>query len=269
MKTMHLLIIATVIASVPTLGLAQRSDKVPVKPSDLPPNNATLAKDAAAGEKLQQLGSQLADAKTSSEVRDALVQMVNAATTENGFVDLMGRIAKQDRDRVGDVRTENLDDLHKVIRQFRDDFRARYHQEFSLKPEHLKDANVNLGTVKDSVTVSLSDLEKNPAVPPAPGTGDLPTPLKTNDGMSKDIPAHTGLSMVSGPTINLIREGSSATATDMNAWKVNIPNEITAKQLKQNLTMHLRKLDDQKSTWSDDANSTSRAVAAQVLLVST
>jgi len=154
-----------------------------------------------------------------------------------------------------------------VIRQFREDFQARYKHEFSLKPEHLKEAVVNLGRAKDTVTVSLSELEKNPAVPPTPagGTGNLPSPLKQTDGLSKDIPAHTGMSMVAGPTLNLIKEGSSATAADMNPWKVNIPNEITGKQLKQNLTMHLRKLDDQKSTWSDDADSTSRAAAAQVL----
>jgi len=209
----------------------------------------------------------LADAKTSTEVRDALMQIVNAGTTENGFVDLVGHMAKQDRDRLGDVRKEDLDELHKVIRQFKEDFRMRYNQEFSLKPDHLKEASVNLGQAKDTVTVSLSELEKNPAVPPTPagGKGDLPSPLKVTDGLSKDIPANTGMSMVAGPTLNLIKEGSNATASDMNSWKVNIPNEVTAKQLKQNLTMHLRKLDDQKSTWSDDANSTSRAAAAQVL----
>jgi hypothetical protein len=276
MKTTHLLLAAVITASpailpaqdlpnlvpVPsTPSVPPRSDKIQVNPSEavVKPNITP-----AAGEKLQQLGSQLADATTSMQARDALVQIVNAATTQNGFVDLVGHLARQDRDRLGDVRRENLDELHKTIAQFREDFRAKYHQEFSLRPEHLKDATVNMGADRNALTVTLSELEKHPAVSP---TGDdrISSPAKPAGDLNKNVAAQTGLGMVSGPVLNLINEGGAGGSSAASQWKVNIPNEISAKQLRENLSLHLKKLDDQKSTWSDDANVTIRAAAAQVL----
>jgi hypothetical protein len=240
--------------------VAPRSDKIQANPSESVVKPSITA---AAGEKLEQLGSQLADVKTSGEARESLVQIVNAATTQNGFVDLVGHLVQQDRDRMGDARRENLDELQKVIGQFREDFRAKYHQEFSLRAEHLKDAAVNMGADKNALTVNLSDLEKNPAVSP---TADekVPSPLKPAGELNKTAAEKTGMSMEPGPVLNLIREGG-VNSTSAAQWKVNIPNEISAKQLKENLALHLRKLDDQKSLWSDDVNITIRAAAAQVL----
>lgn len=271
MNTLHLLsaaiLTATVSAAIPSLRaqglpglvplpseptLPPRSDKILVNPGDRAMERAAAAD--GTGEKLQQLGSQTADAQSTTEARAALVEIVNTATRENGFVDLVGHLAAPDRTRLGDVRREKVEDLHASIVAFRDSFRAKYQQDFLLKLEHLNNASVTPGADKKALTVSLSELEKHPAVPPK-------TPGEVAVDPPRNIPASTGLSMVPGPTINLIREGGTAASP----WKVNIPNEISARQLKENLTQHLRKLDDLKSTWSEDPNVTTRAAAAHVL----
>jgi hypothetical protein len=275
MNTIHLLIAAllttSVAGAIPTVQaqglpgtlplpseptLPPRSDKILVNPNDRAQERTAVAE--STGEKLQQLGSQLADAQSTAEARAALVEVVNAATRENGFVDLVGHLSAQDRTRFGDIRREKLEDLHSSIAAFRDSFRAKYQQDFLLKPEHLSNTSVTLGADKKALTVSLSELEKHPAVP-LKTPGEV-SPIKPDDP-AKNIPASTGLSMVPGPTTNLIKEAGTAASP----WKVNIPNEISARQLKENLSRHLRKLDDLKTTWSDDPNVTTRAAAAHVL----
>jgi hypothetical protein len=249
-------------AALPLPLFAQQtpSDKLP-NPTPLqtaPPTPNT-------GDKLQQLGSQSADEQTTADVRTALAAIINTALTENKFQDLTARLAHPDRTRLADNPQDKPDDLNKAIARFRQDFRAKYNQDFELKPDQLKDAAITMGLDKNSVSVNLSDLEKNPAVNPAPASA-IPSPAKPLGDTAKNIPADTGQSVVPGPTVALVREGRSASGlSDAALWKVNIPNEISPRQIQQNLVRHLSKLNDQKTTWSTDANATSRAAAAQVI----
>jgi hypothetical protein len=136
-------------------------------------------------------------------------------------------MAKPDRERIGAMPRENYDELNKVIMQFRSDFQAKYHQEFVFRPEMLRGAEITLGTDKNTVTVSLPDLEKNSAVTP----GDSQTAGGgTEPGQAHGIPKKTGLPVVSGPTVPLIDEAGNA-AGQVPAWKVDIPNEITGRKL--------------------------------------
>jgi hypothetical protein len=249
---------ALMAASLSAAALAQVSDKLPTNPGHSP---APLPAPAS----LQQLGAQTADGKTAVEVRLTLTHLVNAGFTEGRFHDLLMDLARQDRDRIGDLPGEQYAELNKAIALFRQDFRAKYKQEFELRPEHLKDAQVNIGPNADSVTVLLSDLEKNPAVKPLPAEPAVaPVAVKPGGELvpGKDAVKDAAQSVVAGPTIHLVREGKSG---DAGIWKVTIPNQITGKQLKENLTLQITKLEDQKSVWTDDPNATARAAATAVL----
>jgi hypothetical protein len=201
-----------------------------------------------AGEKLEQLGSRQVDAKTSSAVREAVADLVNSAVTAGKFPAVVGHLTKADRERIGDMPRENYAEINKVIEQFRADYKNKYKEDFAFKADDLKGADINFGVNQKAVTVALADLAHKPAGANAPATAQA---------MAKDI----GISVVSGPTITLLNEAIDV----QDAWQVDIPNEITGKQLKGTLTRHLKKLDDQKSVWPEDAGAMHNEVAMEIL----
>jgi hypothetical protein len=211
------------------------------------------------GEKLEQLGSRQPDAKTASEVRESLAGLLNEAFTAGKFPDLVAHLARPDRERIGALPRENYDNLNKVITQFRQDFQAKYQREFVFTPEMLEGADITLATDKNTVTLSLQDLATK-----RDEAGTRGTARQAGAEAGDTIPKKTGLPMVSGPTVAMINEaGSGAGAAP--AWKADIPNEISGRQLKETLTRHLQKVDDQKAAWSDDPKVTYHAAASAVM----
>jgi hypothetical protein len=227
---------------------------------------SNLGEKPTMGQKLEQLGRQQADEKSATEVRQTLTTMVNDALTPGKFSDLLDHLAANDRRRIGAMQGVNFEELNKTLAQFRNDFKQKYQQDFQFKAEYLDKAEINMGTTKDAVTASLSNLEKTPAVNPAPGAGargaGLPSPLKTGETPGRDVASKTGLSVVSGPALVLVNEARQGGAEA--AWKLDIPNEITGPQLRDTLRNHLQKIEDQKSMWSADKAATYRAVATEV-----
>lgn len=230
MKKMKVYILAVglLLSGVTAAGLAQQADKTP--------------KDI--GDKLQQMGNQQADPKTAGEAREALSQLINDATTAGKFPALVADLCKQDRQRIGDMPRENYEALNAAIAQFRRDFQDRYHQEFTFRPSFLKDAEVNLGATRNAVSVSLAASSTAAAAPVPPAAAK---------------PMAAGA--VSGPAISLLDEGNGQAA----AWKADIPNEISGKELKATLTKHLQKLEEQKAAWPENADAAYRAAAAEIL----
>jgi hypothetical protein len=110
------------------------------------------------GDRLQQVGSTIADEKIVRDVQVLLSKVGNDGLTENSFAGLVSHLSKADRDRIGDFKNQKIDDLNRAISQFRADFKAKYHQDFDLRPEHFKDAMVYGGQDKNSATVSLSEI---------------------------------------------------------------------------------------------------------------
>jgi hypothetical protein len=113
-----------------------------------------------AGDHLQQLGSAQANESTSREARMALARLVNDALTPNHFNNLGQSLAHNDQTRFSNASNINTDDLNRVINQFRQDFRAKYNQDFDAKPENFQDALVYGGQNDKSVTVSLNDASR-------------------------------------------------------------------------------------------------------------
>jgi hypothetical protein len=219
-----------------------------------------LTKVPHSGETLEQLGSRQPDAKTGSEVRESLAGLVNEALTANKFPDLVAHLARPDRTRIGPMPRENYDNLNKAITQLRQDFQAKYHRELVFTPEMIEGADITLGTDKNTVTFSLQDLAVDKRGENAARATGSPSGVESGN----TIPKKTGLSTVSGPTVAMINEAGNVTG-GAAAWKADIPNEISGRQLKETLTRHLQKVDDQKAAWADDPKATYHAAASAVL----
>src|SRR5438270_14041556 len=73
---------------------------------------------------------QQADASTQREVRSTLAKVTNDAVSTNHFDNLNGYLSKSAKDRLGDMKKMNADDLNSAINQFRADFKNKYNQDF-------------------------------------------------------------------------------------------------------------------------------------------
>jgi hypothetical protein len=97
-----------------------------------------------------------------------------------------------------------------------------------------------------------------------PGVRNLDHTMATDTTTTTTLPPaagiNGGLASATGVSINLVNEGHV-----MNAWRINIPDQISAEQLKQNLVKHIQMLDDQKATWPSDVNAAYRATACHIL----
>jgi hypothetical protein len=220
------------------------------------------------GTQMQQLGSQQADESTQKEVRNMLAHVVNDAAMPSKFSSVISYLSKAGRDRLADIKNAKTDDLDGAINQFRADFKNKYNQDFDLSSDQLKDAIVNAGQDKKSATVSLAN-------PDLSNTGASASPAQLNNGtnnsasntganssgqLNNSIIPPANVTLASAATLNLINEGHI-----MNAWRINIPDQITGEQLKQNLIKQIQMLDDQKSTWPGDVNAAYKATAYHVL----
>jgi len=104
-------------------------------------------------------------------------------------------------------------------------------------------------------TVHGNDTNANPGLKPADQTMATNTTVtNTNTNLNN------GIASAAGTTLNLINEGHI-----MNAWRIDVPDQISAEQLKQNLVKHIQMLDDQKATWPADVNAAYRATACHML----
>ncbi len=105
---------------------------------------------------MQQVGGQMADESAAKSVRTTLARIVNDGVTTSKFASLTSYFAKADRDRFGDVKSINEDNLNAVINQFRQDFKNKYNQDFDISAEQLKGATVYAGHDKNSATVTFA-----------------------------------------------------------------------------------------------------------------
>jgi hypothetical protein len=219
---------------------------------------------ASPGEKLQEIASNPADSSTATAARMLLAKAVNDGMTEGRFTNLVEDLAKSDRERVGDFKHPKMDDLNKAIAQFRTDFKAKYNQDFQIRPEHFRDAIVYAGRDKNSATVALPALQYDRAADSAKVNPKLDAKIagkagetKKSDEMAKAAGTPKGGTSL---TVDLLNEGSVR-----GSWRINIPNEVTGDQLKGNLVKHIQMLDDQKAMWPAEADAAYHAAAYHVL----
>jgi hypothetical protein len=107
-------------------------------------------------------------------------------------------------------------------------------------------------------TVHGNDTAANPGVKPDEMAKNTST-INTNTNLNNNA-LDSGLASAGSLTLNLVNEGHV-----MNAWRLDVPDQISTQQLKQNLIKHIQMLDDQKATWPSDVNAAYRATAYHVL----
>jgi len=220
------------------------------------------------------------DADDAEDVRDLLGTAAEAALAKNGFDDLVERLNDQDRNRLGEgMKGMKYDDLNAKVAAINEAWKAKYDDDFDV--EH-RDSLVLVTVIQGEVHDPKAVLAAGWPVPAraidkvsSEDAARVAAAAAGDDGEGKPgqetaveaanlekgrevalayFPASHGLP---GLTVSCIGEAQ--------AWRIDIPNNITAAQLHQNLARRLDMISQNQAKWGDEHNAQAY-IAHQILL---
>jgi len=188
------------------------------------------------------------------DTRSTLAAAVEDAVTHNDFNKLVDRLSKADRDRIGSADKNSLADLNAAIGKFRDDWKAKYNQDFKLSDKE----QVVFGT---PVAIQVGDAaEARLAAASNP-------PVDTSAKNGKD--AANNLTTVTLPAVGAAAPAISLTlrneGTITKSYKIDVPDTLDQGKLKANLIKQINAVDGMKDQWPNDVNEAARVVSQHIL----
>ena len=205
-------------------------------------------------------------------IRDTVASATEATVTKGGFDDLVERFVDADRNRLGKsgVVEQDHPKLDGRIAQFQKDWKAKYNQDFDIKNED---------TVFND-TFAMIRQGEIPGEPRLAGERKIGDTMRNPNG-NTDANGNKDSSHIAGGDVNREPGRNVATVTIMasndmpevvvpmiheapDSWKIDLPDDITAQQLHDNLLTALTKCDENKANWPADVNDAYRAVTHQV-----
>ena len=207
----------------------------------------------AAGEKMSAATQPSADGAIKG-TRDTLVTAVEDALTHDDFNKLVDQFTKADRDRIGTADKDSLADLNAAIGKFRDDWKAKYNQDFKLSDKE----QVVFGT---PVAVQVGDAAEarlaTASTPPA-DTSNLNGKNAANNLPTATFPAVGAAAPAVSVTFR--NEGTAG-----KNFKIDVPDTLDQSKLKANLLKHINHINEMKAQWPSDVNEAARAVSQHIL----
>lgn len=206
----------------------------------------------AAADKMRAATQPSADAAVKN-TRSTLSSFSEAALTKGGLNDVVERFSKADRDRIGKFDKSSFTDLDAAIETFRNDWKAKYNQDFKLsdKEQLIYGAPIEIkaGDITDNVRLAAERTGPNGA-----NTADQKA---VNNTTTVTFPAAGDAPAV---TVHLQNEG-----TVMNSYKIDVPDTLDGSKLKANLISHITMVDQMKDKWPADPNEAYRIVSQHLL----
>lgn len=210
-------------------------------------------------------------------IRDVLGQVAEASLTKGGLDALVERLVDQDRNRIGQTLQNENADLDGRIEQFRNDWKAKYGEDFDIKNEEQAfpnsafmiqqgeigrnaagaEVNVDVDRTATGGRTATVDVDRKSGVDaPDTGAADANRNDPGRNVASVRIQASHGMPAL---TVPMVHE-----APDL--WKIDVPNTLTAEKLKANVLAHLTAANEMKDQWPADVNQAHAAVARHILM---
>lgn len=149
------------------------------------------------------------------------------ALTKKDFDGVVSRLAKADRDRIGNFKDQKFPELDGRIDQLNKDWKAKYGH----------DVNFDNKDFENWVKVQK--------------TGETPDVTKAN----VILPASHGLPELTVPVVK-----------DALAWKIDVDDQVGGDVLKSNLLAHLTEVGNMKDQWPANELDAKRAVVHHVMM---
>jgi len=227
-------------------------------------------------------------------IRKTLASVTDAAFSDNA-TNVQKYLSSDDRQRLGDLGKTwdkdmtKRDQLKNTITQFRNDWKAKYGQDFSLSGKEqvvfgpqFRDFQIVQGEVSNPALLSnwpiepatRTDMDRGTREPGAmkdmPGTGsEKGSAAAGSPAAGKNIEQGQNVAIVTFPTeagapeltVSLDREKKAT-----GDWRIDLPDTITADKLRDNLQNHINACNQMKNQWPDDVNQAYRIASHHVLM---
>lgn len=177
-------------------------------------------------------------------IRDVLAQVAEASLTKGGLDDLVERLVDQDRNRIGQTLADNNTELDGRIEQFRQDWKAKYNQEFDIQNEEQAFSN-------QAFMIAPGEIGQNAAAAADANRNDRGRNVAT-----VKVQASHGLPAL---TVPMVHEAP-------DSWRIDVPDTLTAEKLKANVLAQLTTANEMKDQWPADVNQAHAAITHRVLM---
>jgi hypothetical protein len=210
-------------------------------------------------------------------IRDVLAQVAEASLTKGGLDDLVERLVDADRNRIGQTLQKDNADLDGRIDQFRKDWQAKYGQDFDITNEEQAFPNSAFAITQGEIGRNAAGAEVNVDVDRNAAGGRTATvdvdrksgvdrPDSTAADANRNDPGRNVASVriqashgLPALTVPMIHEAP-------DAWRIDVPDSLTAEKLKANVLAHLTAAGQTKDQWPADVNQAHALVAHHVLM---
>ena len=205
-------------------------------------------------------------------IRDVVAQIAEAAVTKDGLDDLVERFVDADRNRLGQSDLKDHEKLNGIIEQFRKNWKAKYSQDFDIKDEDAvfndQFAMIMQGEIGEGARVA------GERVPGERVPGDTTTPPAA-PAPDRDKVAGGDTNRDAGRNVAtvMIKESHGLPAAHLfmihempDAWRLDLPDTVSAEQLRGNLENALTKLNEKQAEWPADVNDAYRHATHLIVL---
>lgn len=170
------------------------------------------------------------------DIRRMLVRLVNNAYTPGEFDEVVGYLAKEDRDRLAEFAAEDQTAFDQRVEAFRKAFKDRYGRDFEVQEEHFEHLDLQMGKDDSHATLATGQRMKGAATAPATGKADR-----------------------AGVVLALVNEGNV-----LNAWRIDVTNTLEGAALREALETQITSMADGQA-WPKEADAALRRAAEGVL----
>lgn len=201
-------------------------------------------------------------------IRDTLAEITEAAFTRGGLDDVVERLVDQDRNRLGREDLDaNLETLHGRIAQLQQAWEAKYGAEFDVRDAR---AYAPLAFAQGRITDADAFASQWPVAPTpndAEGAQTAGAEVVTDRVETQgNIEDGREIAIVRFPAASGMPELNVSFIDEAFGWKVDAPNTLTARELRENLLNHLTYLGENVDKWPADVNEAYRAATHHVLM---
>lgn len=239
---------------------AQRMDQMQ-KPSGTARTNPS----GTQGSMDQQQGAMLPQGITQKnlsdfeDVRKTFTSFSKSVLKKDNFKDVTDYFVESDRNRLSSAGNQNDDAWNKAVDDFEQAWKSKYNRSFDVKDRDKAYSDRFL-----SVTQGQVDNPQQITTWPVTPMKNL-TQSWQKIASSPNIQKGTqvAVAMLTPDTnhdplnVSLIREGSS--------WKIDIPDTVSADDLKASFAQHLNEVTNMKDQWPSDPNDAARVVTYHLL----
>lgn len=193
------------------------------------------------------------------DVRKNFTTFAKDALKHDGFKDLTDNFVESDRNRLSGAAGQNNDAWNNAIDQFNQAWKAKYNSNFDVADRDKAYSDRFLAVTQGQVD-NPQQITSWPVAPMQKGAENwqkISSSPNIQKGTQVAVVTLTADATQPPLYISLIREGSK--------WKIDIPDNVSADDLRASLVQHLGQVTSMKDQWPSDPNDAARVVSYHLL----